>query len=41
MQGQIGQLFNLTKLVVPNTSVCPGWGNITITPSATTPTTGA
>ena len=41
MQGQIGQLFNLTKLVVPNTSVCPGWGNVTITPSATTPTTGA
>ena len=24
MQGQIGQLFSLTKLVVPNTSVCPG-----------------
>jgi hypothetical protein len=39
MQGQITQLFGLTKLVVPNTSVCPGWGNITITPSATT--TGA
>lgn len=41
MQGQIGQLFNLTKLVVPNTSVCPGWGPVAITPSATTPTTGA
>lgn len=40
MQGQIAQLFGLTKLVVPNTSVCPGWGNITITPSTTT-TTGA
>ena len=40
MQGQIAQLFGLTKLVVPNTSVCPGWGNVTITPS-TTPTTGA
>ena len=40
MQGQIGQLFGLTKLVVPNTSVCPGWGNVTITPSTTT-TTGA
>lgn len=36
MQGQIGQLFGLTKLVVPNTSVCPGWGGITITPSTTT-----
>lgn len=41
MQGQIGQLFGLTKLVVPNASVCPGWGNVTITPSATTTTTGA
>ena len=40
MQGQITQLFGLTKLVVPNTSVCPGWGNVTITPSTTT-TTGA
>lgn len=40
MQGQIQQLYGLTKLVVPNTSVCPGWGNVTITP-ATTPATGA
>ena len=39
MQNQIAQLFGLTKLVVPNTSVCPGWGNVTVTPSATT--TGA
>ena len=39
MQGQIAQLMGLTKLVVPNTSVCPGWGNVTITPSTTT--TGA
>lgn len=34
MQGQIAQLMGLTKLVVPNTSVCPGWGNVTITPAA-------
>lgn len=34
MQGQIAQLYGLTKLVVPNTSVCPGWGNVTITPAA-------
>ena len=39
IQNQIAQLFGLTKLVVPNTSVCPGWGNVTITPSTTT--TGA
>ena len=32
IQGQVAQLFGLTKLVVPNTSVCPGWGNVTITP---------
>lgn len=40
MQGQIGQLFGLTKLVVPNTSVCPGWGNVTITPTPATTTAG-
>jgi hypothetical protein len=39
IQGQVAQLQALTKLVVPNTSVCPGWGNVTITPS--TATTGA
>lgn len=39
MQNQIAQLFGLTKLVVPNASVCPGWGNVTVTPSTTT--TGA
>ena len=38
IQGQIAQLLSLTKLVVPNTSVCPGWGNVTVTP-ATTATT--
>ena len=36
MQGQIAQLYSLTKLVVPNTSVCPGWGTVTITPATTT-----
>lgn len=34
MQGQIAQLMGLTKLVIPNTSVCPGWGNVTVTPAA-------
>lgn len=38
IQGQVAQLFGLTKLVVPNTSVCPGWGNVTITPATTTTT---
>lgn len=30
IQGQIAQLYGLTKLVVPNTSVCPGWGDVTV-----------
>lgn len=34
IQSQIAALQSLTKLVVPNTSVCPGWGNVTITPAA-------
>lgn len=40
MGGQIAQLMGLTKLIVPNTSICPGWGNVTVTPAAA-PTTGA
>ena len=36
LQSQVAQLYGLTKLVVPNTSVCPGWGNVTITPATTT-----
>lgn len=40
IQTQVAALQGLTKLVVPNTSVCPGWGNVTITPAAA-PTTGA
>ena len=29
IQGQIAQLQGLTKLVVPNSSVCPGWSTTT------------
>ena len=37
MQGQIAQLQSLTKLVVPNSSVCPGWGEVNVTiPTGTT-----
>lgn len=39
LQGQVTQLFGLTKLIVPNSSVCPGWGNVTIKPDTTTPAT--
>ena len=40
MQGQIAQLMGLTKLVVPNSSICPGWGTatVTVTPATTTTT---
>ena len=39
VQAQVAQLAALTKVVIPNTSVCPGWGNVTVTP--TTPAAGA
>ena len=39
MAGQIAQLYGLTKLVVPNSSICPGYGDVTITPATTTTTT--
>lgn len=41
IQGQVAQLQSLTKLVVPNGSVMPGWGNVTITPATGGTTTGA
>lgn len=40
MQGQIAQLASLTKVVIPNGSVCPGWGDVTVTVTPAT-TTGA
>lgn len=40
LQGQVQQLFGLTKLVVPNSSVCPGWGPVKISPE-TPAATGA
>ena len=40
IQGQIAQLASLTKIVVPNASICPGWGDVsvTVTPATTTTT---
>ena len=35
ISGRVAALEALTKLVVPNSSVCPGWGNVTITPATT------
>ena len=38
LQATVAQI---TKLVVPNAAICPGWGNVTVTPAATTATTPA
>ena len=39
IQGVLGQI---TKCIVPNSAICPGWGEVTITPAAaSTPATGA
>lgn len=42
MQNQINQLLSLTKLVIPNGSCCPGWGQVEVKPATntTTPATG-
>ena len=39
---QVAELMGLTKRVVPNGSICPGWGDVTvsITPAADSTTTG-
>lgn len=33
---QVNALMALTKLVIPNSSICPGWGNVTVAPATTT-----
>lgn len=33
MKSAIEQLQGLTKTVIPNSSVCPGWGAVTVTPA--------
>ncbi len=39
LQNRVSVLEGLTKVVVPNASICPGWGEVTVTP--VTPTAGA
>lgn len=39
IQGQVAELLNMTKRVIPNSSVCPGWGEATVTVSTGTSTT--
>lgn len=40
LQGQVAALQGMTKLVIPNSSVCPGWGAVKVVPdtATTTPT---
>ena len=33
---KVNNIYDAFKLVIPNSSVCPGWGNVTITPATTT-----
>lgn len=40
LQAQVAQLASLTKIVIPNTSICPGWGNVTVAPAAATTAAG-
>lgn len=39
LQNQVAQLQSMTKIVVPNSSVMPGWGNVTVTPIPPIPPT--
>lgn len=36
IKNQVAQLMGITKIVVPNSAICPGWGNVTVTPAAAT-----
>lgn len=40
IQSQVAQLLALGKFVIPNSSVCPGWGSVDIAPAAAPTTTG-
>lgn len=40
LQNQIAQLQSMTRVVIPNGNISPGWGNVTITPASTTTTAG-
>lgn len=39
LEKQVDRLYGLTKLVVPNGNVSPGWGPVDVTPYATPATT--
>lgn len=37
IKNQVAELRSLAALKIPNTSVCPGWGDVTVTPVIPTP----
>lgn len=37
---QVNQLLGMTKIVIPNSSVCPGWGEAKVTVQPATAATG-
>jgi hypothetical protein len=41
LRKDVNNIYDVFKLVVPNSSVCPGWGPVTITPTPATTTAGA
>lgn len=41
MQNQINLLMSMTKVLIPNSNVMPGWGDVTITPTGSTTVKGA
>lgn len=41
VNGMQALLNSITKTVVPNSAICPGWGDVTVSITPTTPTTGA
>lgn len=40
IKNDVAELMALTKRVVPNDSVCPGWGNVTVSVTPAPTTTG-
>lgn len=40
LNSQVGQLYSLTKMVIPNHNVCPGWGEVNVTPAFAGTTNG-
>ena len=39
ISNQVAHLMALTKVVIPNSSLCPGYGDVTVSITPTTPTT--